>query len=224
MADIKMEFDKREMRELNRYLAGVRKNVGNLRPVMVFAVSVMANSVALNFRMQGRPPFKWPGLKESTIKARQRRGTWPGTILEEFGALKQSLSVGIGGGRTRGAGGRFVSSGKFVKILNNSAEFGTTLLKARTLQFGAPERSGVGQVPEHQRTRGGKTHTVRAHERSFRFGAIPKRPFIYWRNEDIRQIMGFAASFAFQPDVAKRFGTVPKVTSIPKALFLGVGS
>lgn len=209
--DIKMEFDKLELAELRRYLRKAEKNVGNLRPVMVYAVSVMAESVADNFRLQGRAPHVWPKLSESTIEKRKKEKTWPGTKLERFGTLKQSLQVGT------------VGTGSFKRIAAKSAEYGTTLVKARGLQFGLKEKSGTAQIPEHQRDVRGQLVTVSAHSRSFRFGSVPSRPFIYWRGDDIKRIMSFAAAFAFDPDAAAKFGTAPTAARIPKALFLGVG-
>lgn len=181
---IKLTLDPKEERELKRYLRLVKRNVGNTRPVMVAAVGIMAKSVIANFREAGREPFKWPPLAASTIKQRQREGTWSTgplsqPILMRYGALLQSFQVG--------------KAGNYNKVEKDSAEYGTTLVKARGLQFGRPEIS------------------------------LPPRPMIYWRDEDVRRIMSYAHAFAFQPEVAAKFRNAPNVGTIPANLFQGVG-
>lgn len=83
--------------------------------------------------------------------------------------------------------------GSFLSFGKTEVEFGTTLNKAPALQF--------GRLSRH----------------------LPARPFLYFRNEDIQQIMSFAYTFAFQPEVAKRYGSAPTVSSVPKRLYLGTG-
>lgn len=182
MAKLVMKLDSANV---DKYLSLVKKNVGNTRPVMVFAVSVMSQAIVTRFRNAGQAPHKWPKLKPSTIRARIKEGTFPGgplgqPILMRFGTLFQSFQVGRG-------------KNNFTLITSKSAEFGTILLKAKTLQFGAPERSGT--------TKSGKV---------FRFGRIPPRPFVYWDQKSIRKVMSFMFAFAFQPGIAKKFGTPPK--------------
>lgn len=176
-AGIKLELNKREAKELTEYLDGMRKNSVDPRPVFEYFVSVSANSAIENFREQGRSPHKWAELAESTIAAREARGTWPGNILEEYGPLKQSLLPGASGG--------------FKKITRESGEYGTVDERAPWLQNGT--------------------------------NRIPPRPFLYFRDDDIRKIMAYAFMFAFQPDIAKRYGRAPKVGNVPNNLFLGVG-
>lgn len=118
---------------MNKYLTRVIRNVGNPRPVMVFAVSVMHNSVVANFRAAGRPSHKWVPLKASTKKQRLREGTFgqgnplSQPILMRFGTLFQSFQSG--------------SKNNFTKVTPKSAEFGTILIKARGLQFGLPDKN-----------------------------------------------------------------------------------
>lgn len=180
-AEIKMSFDKSELRELNTYIKEVMRNGNNTRPIMTFAVSVMSTSAIENFREQGREPHKWRGLAESTIEARERRGTWPGNILEEFGQLKQSLLPSIRG------------RGSFLQISRSQVEYGTRLTKARALQHGYQKRN------------------------------LPARPFLYFRNEDVKKIMSFTFTYAFMPKIAARFGSAPKVESVPENLLQGFG-
>ena len=208
-AKINMVLDDKEFQ---RYMTLVLVNVGNTRPIMIFGVSVMSQSTAANFRAGGRMPFKWRGLSPMTIKGRRTENppTWPASplgqpILQRHGTLVQSLLPGNQNG--------------FLLITKKFVEYGTKLIKARGLQFGLPARSGVAKVPSF--TRGGST--VKAHTRRFRFGAVPSRPFLYFRPEDTKKIMAFAFAFAFQPGVAAKFGKVPTTGSIPSNLFMGVG-
>lgn len=60
------------------------------RPAMVEIAEMMLFSVEENFEQEGRP--KWEDLKESTKRARARRGTWPGKILQESRQLLGSLT------------------------------------------------------------------------------------------------------------------------------------
>lgn len=212
-----------DSRELRSYLRKVEKNLGNIRPVLVRARVIGVQSAIANFRAGGRAPFPWAALKPSTKEARARKTppTWPGgkaagvsqPILNEFGTLFQAVAASVTGGKT----------GSFSRLDRDSVEFGTTLVKARGLQGGLPERSGVANVPEHQRNVRGNLVTVKAHTRRFRFGKLEGRPFMYWRTEDINEIMSIAFSFAFQPERARRFKTAPSIGSIPRNLFRGFG-
>ena len=129
MADqlVKVSLDKAEERQLRRYLKRVEKRLGNTRPIMAFAVGVISKSAQMNFRAHGRDPFPWPPLKDSTVEAREKRGTWPGWPLVEFGTLQQSLLPG--------------NKFNFMKIENRGAEFGTVMKKGHGLNFGVPSRN-----------------------------------------------------------------------------------
>lgn len=181
--DIKIRLDKKEQKELTEYLIKVKKNVGNLRPILTLFVSVMSNSAIENFRAQGREPHTWRPLSARRIAERERAGTWPGNILEEFGTLKQALLPWV---RSRGS---------FLEFRKTEVEYGTILNKAPKLQFG--DRTPI-QV-------------------------LPPRPFLYFQKEDVEQIMAYAYVFAFQPDVARKYGTAPTVHSVPKRLYMGTG-
>ena len=207
-AQINMVFDDKDFQ---LYIKRVIKNVGNIRPILVFGVTVMSQSAAANFRMGGRKPFKWKGLATMTIEGRMRETppTWPAgklgqPILQRHGTLVQSLLPG-------NQRGFLLMSKKFV-------EYGTRLIKARGLQFGMPARSGVGRVKAFVRKDG---VAVKAHDRAFRFGKVPSRPFLYFRPDDTKKIMAFAFAFAFQPSVARKFRNAPTTGAIPSNLFIG---
>jgi phage virion morphogenesis protein len=55
---------------------------------------VMLDAVEEQFAREGQPP--WPSLRPSTIRARARRGHWPGKILQETGRLAASITSSWG--------------------------------------------------------------------------------------------------------------------------------
>lgn len=66
-------------------------------------------------------------MKESTIEAREREKTWPGSILIAFGGLQRSLLPN--------------GPNSFTKVTNKTAEFGTIMEQAPALHFGYPPRN-----------------------------------------------------------------------------------
>lgn len=70
--------------ELQRMLKGLRKRLGNLRPVMKVVGEIVHESIQTNFEKGGRPT-KWKELKRATIKERRRIGKWLGRILVRSG-------------------------------------------------------------------------------------------------------------------------------------------
>ncbi len=72
-------------------LRRLRERSSNLRPVMTQIAGDMADAVEQNFESEGRP--KWKPLKDSTIKQRQKKGKWPGKILQVTGRLAASVST-----------------------------------------------------------------------------------------------------------------------------------
>ena len=61
----------------------------NLRPLMLEISEIMLAEVEDNLEAEGRPT--WPELSDATIAARQRKGYWPGKILQMRGELAASL-------------------------------------------------------------------------------------------------------------------------------------
>jgi phage gpG-like protein len=70
-------------------LKRIEQKMGNMRPVMRVIAGIMHDAVEENFEKEGRP--KWKPLKKSTIKQRERKGHWPGKILQVADSL-QALS------------------------------------------------------------------------------------------------------------------------------------
>lgn len=161
-------------------------------PVMRRVAGIMAHSVEENFAAQGRP--RWPSLKPATIKARERKGNWPGKILQARGDLAASIQSDADA---------------------HSAIVGTNKRYAAAHQFGGPipipERSGTVRLrtdargnlmrqegSEHLARFAGKRHK-RAVERSFIAAAheiqMPARPFLALQESDKQAIVRAIAVF-----------------------------
>lgn len=119
---IKIEIDDRQFREAIQKL--IQRGIDR-RPLMRNIAMIMHNAVEENFAQQGRP--SWRPLSPKTIKSRQKRGYWPGAILQMRGELAASISQSSD---------------------NNSAVVGTNKIYAAIHQFGG--RAGRGhkaQIP-----------------------------------------------------------------------------
>ena len=84
---IRIHIDDSDIRDGLRRL---KERSSNLRPVMTQIAGDMADAVEQNFESEGRP--KWKPLHPSTIKQRQKKGKWPGKILQVTGRLAASVS------------------------------------------------------------------------------------------------------------------------------------
>lgn len=78
-------------KEVNSKLLDLAKRGENLKPLMKNIAGVMAYSAEENFASEGRP--KWEDLKARTKKQRQRKGHWPGQILQVSGQLASSVNT-----------------------------------------------------------------------------------------------------------------------------------
>ncbi len=84
---IDIDIDDRQLQALMKKLAG---RVQNMRPAMRATAGIMHDEVEENFAREGRPA--WEPLAESTIKSRERRGHWPGSLLQVSGQLAASIT------------------------------------------------------------------------------------------------------------------------------------
>jgi len=85
MVEIRIESPKLTAM-LHRLLAKVRDRTPAMRKV----TGIMADAVEENFDQQGRP--RWKDLAASTIKQREKEGSWPGKILQRSGNLARSIT------------------------------------------------------------------------------------------------------------------------------------
>jgi len=86
MIEIKIEAEK-----LQKALEEVVAKSLDRRPLMRKLAGIMHGAVKQNFEEEGRP--KWVPLSPKTIKAREKKGYWPGYILQQIGRLKSSISM-----------------------------------------------------------------------------------------------------------------------------------
>lgn len=88
---IEIKFDSRKVDEALQRL--VRAGV-NMSPAMQIIAGILDDAVHENFELQGRP--KWLGLSASTIAQREKKGHWPGKVLQQSGALRNSIGTEFG--------------------------------------------------------------------------------------------------------------------------------
>ena len=101
-------------KEIQQLLKKLISKTENLRPLMKNIAGIMLDSVEENFEKEGRPD-KWQGLAKTTIKQRNKKGYWPGRILQVRGELAASITS---------------------KYDENSAVVGTNKVYAAIHQFG----------------------------------------------------------------------------------------
>jgi len=75
-------------KEVLRLLDQLIERGDDLAPVMRQVSGIMHDAVEENFEKEGRP--RWPALAESTIIQREKKGYWPGKILQRTGTLASS--------------------------------------------------------------------------------------------------------------------------------------
>ena len=79
-------------KEIEKHLLELAKKAENLRPVMKNIAGILAYSTEENFKAEGRPD-KRVDLAETTQKERQKKGHWPGQILQVTGQLASSVNT-----------------------------------------------------------------------------------------------------------------------------------
>ena len=73
-------------------LARLAKRVSDLEPAMRKIAGIMHDAVEQNFEEEGKP--KWKVLASSTIRQREKKGHWPGKILQAGGEMAASIEQG----------------------------------------------------------------------------------------------------------------------------------
>jgi phage virion morphogenesis protein len=82
-------------RDVRRALDRLGRKLDDLSPVMRVISGILADAVEENLEQEGRPTH-WAALKPATIAARERKGYWPGRILQQRGELAASIQPGHG--------------------------------------------------------------------------------------------------------------------------------
>lgn len=106
-------------RAIMERLSELAARSSDLTPVMADISEIIKTAVEENFRVEGRP--KWVALSPVTIKKREKKGKWPGKILQVNGRLAGSLTS---------------------KHDSNSATVGVISKYARIHQFGGQAGKG----------------------------------------------------------------------------------
>lgn len=169
--------------DVQQRLGQIVERARNLRPLMVRIAGHMLDAVHQNFESEGRP--RWPSLRPSTIRARARKGKWPGPILRVTGQLARSVTRrATDTEAVVGTNKAYAAIHQYGGEINRAAGSGT--LRLRTGAKGQLLRS----------SRGGAIFARAGHkrgvERSFSIGAhkirIPARPFLKLGPDDLGRI------------------------------------
>ena len=134
---------------------------------------VLYSSVQQNFEVGGRP--RWAPLAQQTIDERTKARHY---FEDDSG---RSMQILVRSGDLRNS--------VFYKVRNDTLILGEKKIYAAVHHFGA-KKGEFGtfdvDVKEHERTRNGKTYTVRAHTRrqALPWGDIPARPSLIVQDAD----------------------------------------
>lgn len=86
---IEIKFDSKEV---ERKLQELAKKSSDLKPLMKNIAGIFASATEDNFAEEGRPD-KWQDLSKVTKKLREKKGKWPGQILQVSGQLASSVNT-----------------------------------------------------------------------------------------------------------------------------------
>ncbi|MBI4651032.1 phage virion morphogenesis protein [Candidatus Desantisbacteria bacterium] len=109
-----------------KLLTTLSGRLNDMSPIMRKTAGVMHDAVEENFAQEGRPE-KWAPLAKSTIAARERKGYWPGKIMQRTGAMISAL---------------------FTKYSSNAAiaGFPPSIKQATRMHWGYPGGTGRGHA------------------------------------------------------------------------------
>lgn len=77
--------------EVHQLLRQLEAKMDDMSPVMREIAGILDRAVEENFEREGRP--RWPALSPRTIKARERKGHWPGKMLQVSGLTAKSWTA-----------------------------------------------------------------------------------------------------------------------------------
>lgn len=81
-----------ESKEVERKLQELAKKSSDLKPLMKNIAGIFASAAEDNFAEEGRSG-KWQNLSKITKKLREKKGKWPGQILQVSGQLASSVNT-----------------------------------------------------------------------------------------------------------------------------------
>lgn len=154
------EFKSPEIIEL------LKKRLQSSSKLMVAVAEIMRTAVLKNFETEGSRIGKpWQRLSHKTIKQREKKGYWPGKILQRTGQLKRSIISSYG---------------------EDYAQVSTNLIYAAIQNYGGViHRSSLKTYLRKRREGKEAKKPVKNKMSSIR---IPARPFMKLNDNDIEKI------------------------------------
>jgi len=157
---MKNEFKSPEIIEL------LKQRLKDKSKVLAAVAETMRTAVLKNFETEGSRIGKpWQKLSDKTIEQRQRKGYWPGKILQRTGQLKRSIISSYGEDYAQ------VSTNLIYAAIQN---YGGVIHRSSLKTFLRKKREGkIASKPKQNRM-----STIK----------IPARPFMVLNNQDIEKI------------------------------------
>jgi phage gpG-like protein len=142
MSMVELKIDDRECL---RVLDKIARKGRDASPLMVAIEGDMLDAVEENFRQEGRP--KWADLRPRTKKAREKKGHWPGQILQVKGILAKSVQ-----GRHDSHSVIVGTNDKRAKLLHFGGEVAHGA-RERTLHFKQVNRGKITRAAQNEKGR-----------------------------------------------------------------------
>ncbi|MEG8946621.1 phage virion morphogenesis protein [Rosettibacter firmus] len=160
------EFKSPEIIEL------LKNKLSNKSKLMVAIAETMRSAVLKNFETEGSRIGKpWQRLSHQTIKQREKKGYWPGKILQKTGQLKRSIISSYGEDYAQ------VSTNLIYAAIQN---YGGVIHRS-TLKTYLKRKINLNPLTKSQlqyKAGSNKMSSIR----------IPARPFMQLNNQDIEKI------------------------------------
>ncbi|MEJ5351932.1 MAG: phage virion morphogenesis protein [Melioribacteraceae bacterium] len=154
------EFKSPEIIEL------LKNKLANKSKLMVTIAETMRTAVLKNFETEGSRIGKpWQKLSKETIKQRQKKGYWPGKILQRTGQLKRSIISSYGEDYAQ------VSTNLIYAAIQN---YGGIIHRSTLKTYLRKKREGKSA----QKPKQNKMSSIR----------IPARPFMRLNDKDLEKI------------------------------------
>lgn len=154
------EFKSPEIIEL------LKNKLANKSKLFVAVAETMRTAVLKNFETEGSRIGKpWQRLSHQTIKQREKKGYWPGKILQRTGQLKRSILSSYG---------------------EDFAQVSTNLIYAAIQNYGGIIHRSTLKTYLKKKISHKEAKTPRQNKMSSI--RIPARPFMHLNNQDIEKI------------------------------------
>ncbi|AFH50749.1 Mu-like prophage protein GPG [Ignavibacterium album JCM 16511] len=154
------EFKSPEILEL------LKKKLSNKNQLMVDIAETMRTAVLKNFETEGSRIGKpWQKLSKDTIKQRQKKGYWPGKILQRTGQLKRSIISSYG---------------------EDYAQVSTNLIYAAIQNYGGIIHRSLLKTYLRKKTESKSAQKPKQNKMSSI--RIPARPFMLLNEQDLEKI------------------------------------